>query len=78
MGATTEGMVRLILLSVKMTLNGSINVLLHFYYIDSSVFLEVARRGAIAPPPKSATATGSLAQLTDSVNFIIILASSHL
>ena len=35
-----------ILWSVKMTLNARINVLLHFYhYIDSFVFLKVARRG---------------------------------
>ena len=40
-----------ILLSVKMTLNAIINMLSAFlyHYIDSSVFLEVARKGAIAP-----------------------------
>ena len=42
-----------------MTLNARINVLEHFYinFIESFIFLEVARRGSYSPPspPKSVT-----------------------
>ena len=60
MGATPEGMGYHILLSVKMTLDVRINMFSAFlyHYMDSSIFLEAARRGggAIAlQPPKSAT-----------------------
>ena len=49
LGTTPEGMGHHILLSVKMTLNLSFSVFL-YHYIDSSVFLEVARRGGLQPP----------------------------
>ena len=48
--ATPEGMGYHILLSVKMTHNARINMF-YDHHIDSSVFLEVARRlGGYSPP----------------------------
>ena len=50
-----------ILLSIKMTYNARINVLVHFNYIIIRtvhrvfVFLEVVRRGTMAPNPAKST-----------------------
>ena len=59
-GATTEGMdhhTYFIKCEIKMTLNAKINIFSAFLYqyIDSSVFLEVARSEGLYPPPKSTT-----------------------
>ena len=51
-GATPEGMGYHILLSVKMTHDVRINMFSAFlyHYMDSSIFLEAARRGGYSPP----------------------------
>ena len=62
-GATPEGIGHHILLSVKLHLMQKLICFMHsaflYHYIDSSVFLEVARRGLyLTPLPEYATVIG--------------------